>query len=173
MIRLIWGLVAACLLGMATPASAQQLLNLSGMLQGSQVTIVCAIGDATCTSANGGTTATSSYEREFLQTLFVMNLAPGDNTFTTGSLTGIGLFSGTINNNNGVLTGRDLFYSYRDPGVPTGVLGSRTITATASSFAVSAVAPVPEPGTWAMMLLGFLGLGTALRRAKRPAPFAA
>lgn len=34
--------------------------------------------------------------------------------------------------------------------------------------AVSAVA-VPEPGTWAMMLLGFGGIGLAMRRRRRPA----
>jgi len=31
-------------------------------------------------------------------------------------------------------------------------------------------APVPEPGTWAMMLLGFGGLGVAMRRRRAPAP---
>jgi len=27
---------------------------------------------------------------------------------------------------------------------------------------------VPEPGAWALLLAGFLGLGTALRMARRP-----
>ena len=31
------------------------------------------------------------------------------------------------------------------------------------------IAAVPEPGTWAMMLLGFGGMGVALRRRRRPA----
>jgi hypothetical protein len=40
---------------------------------------------------------------------------------------------------------------------------------TASSFAV--VAAVPEPSTWAMMILGFVGLGfMAFRRKQRAAP---
>ena len=30
------------------------------------------------------------------------------------------------------------------------------------------VAPVPEPATWAMMLLGFLGIGMVVRRSSRP-----
>ena len=34
--------------------------------------------------------------------------------------------------------------------------------------AVVTVSSVPEPGAWAMLLAGFLGLGTALRRARRP-----
>ena len=29
-------------------------------------------------------------------------------------------------------------------------------------------APVPEPATWAMMLLGFFGIGMAMRRTRRP-----
>ena len=31
-----------------------------------------------------------------------------------------------------------------------------------------AVAPVPEPATWAMMLLGFAGIGFAMRRSRKP-----
>ena len=34
---------------------------------------------------------------------------------------------------------------------------------------VAAVTAVPEPGTWAMMLLGFLAVGAALRSAPRRA----
>ena len=30
--------------------------------------------------------------------------------------------------------------------------------------------PVPEPGTWAMLLLGFGGVGLMMRRRRRPAP---
>jgi hypothetical protein len=31
------------------------------------------------------------------------------------------------------------------------------------------VAAVPEPATWALMLLGFGGIGLAMRRRRRPA----
>jgi PEP-CTERM motif len=34
------------------------------------------------------------------------------------------------------------------------------------------VAGVPEPSTWAMMLIGFFGLGAVLRRSRRKASFA-
>ena len=30
------------------------------------------------------------------------------------------------------------------------------------------IAPVPEPATWAMMLLGFLGIGMVVRRSRKP-----
>jgi hypothetical protein len=34
------------------------------------------------------------------------------------------------------------------------------------------VSAVPEPSTWAMMLLGFAGLGFAFRRSRRKVSFA-
>lgn len=40
------------------------------------------------------------------------------------------------------------------------------------SFSVSAVSPVPEPSTWAMMMLGFLGLGFLAYRKKKSVRFA-
>ena len=66
-----------------------------------------------------------------------------------------------------VLTGRDLNYSFQScpPGVPT--VGCRLTTATAVTFAVSG--GVPEPATWALMLLGFGGIGLAMRRRPGPA----
>jgi PEP-CTERM motif len=36
-----------------------------------------------------------------------------------------------------------------------------------NSITLASVASVPEPGTWALMLLGFAGLGVALRRGRR------
>lgn len=45
--------------------------------------------------------------------------------------------------------------------------GGRTITAFAQLGTGAAVAAVPEPATWGMMLLGFGGMGVALRRRKR------
>jgi hypothetical protein len=49
---------------------------------------------------------------------------------------------------------------------------SRTATtvcdATANSAAIREVGPpVPEPATWAMMLVGFAGIGAAMRRARK------
>ena len=36
------------------------------------------------------------------------------------------------------------------------------------SFYAAATPPVPEPATWAMMILGFGGIGMVLRRRRRP-----
>ena len=44
--------------------------------------------------------------------------------------------------------------------------GGNTVTSFAQ-IGAGAVAAVPEPGTWAMMLIGFGGMGVALRRRRR------
>jgi hypothetical protein len=59
---------------------------------------------------------------------------------------------------------------------PTGTaFTSATFTSTGGGFAdfkqlrltTASMTAVPEPGTWAMMLLGFGGLGVAMRRRRR------
>lgn len=45
--------------------------------------------------------------------------------------------------------------------------GPSTGTDRLGTFSVAAVAAVPEPGTWAMMLIGFGAMGVALRRRRR------
>ncbi len=78
----------------------------------------------------------------------------GDNTisFNDGSsLTTAGLGS-TVNQQNnpaGYIIGLDL----------TPQATSVTFTTNETAFEFAFTAPVPEPSTWAMMILGFLGLG--------------
>ena len=157
-------MAATCLFGLAGPASAAVTqLKISGTVVGSQTTLLCGFGP--CNSPNQ--TLTQSYATTFSQVLLPFDLKEGDNSFTYGALSGIGLYSGVINYSNGVLTGRNLTFSYEMPGVRTGTVGSSYITANAATFAVAAVAPVPEPGTWALMLIGFGAVGPALRRAPR------
>ena len=45
-------------------------------------------------------------------------------------------------------------------------------TLIADAFLPEAVPAVPEPSTWAMMIIGFVGLGFAFRRSRRKAAFA-
>jgi len=54
-----------------------------------------------------------------------------------------------------------------------GVQVTRTTAGTTTGdFNISHVSPVPEPATWAMMILGFMGVGfMAYRRRGRPASF--
>jgi hypothetical protein len=157
-------IMAFCLLGFAAPANAQPLLlTLSGTLQGTQSTIMCGPGSSpSCLSTFGGGLAVESYEKAFDQSLFFPDLQQGDNAFSFGFARSTGLWSGIVNNDNGQLTGRTLTFFYEDNGVRFGQIGSRFISASVPTFNVAAV---PEPATWALMLLGFLAIGSALRRA--------
>ncbi|NJC05394.1 hypothetical protein GGQ97_001187 [Sphingomonas kaistensis] len=161
--------MAACLFGLASPASAALTqLTISGTVMGSQGTIMCGPGSpVTCLTNYPTGVRTESYATSFMQTLLPIDLQQGDNAFSYGALRSGGLFTGIINNNNGVLTGRDLYYSFESNGVRFGTVGSNFITASATSFSVAAVSPVPEPATWALMLVGFLAVGSALRQAPR------
>lgn len=158
-------MAAACLFGLAGPADAAfTQLKISGTVVGTQTTIQCGIG-GTCSYPSP--LLTQSYAANFTQALMPFDLKEGDNSFTHGALSGIGLYSGVINYSNGVLTGRNLTFTFEIPGVRSGTVGSSYITANATTFSVAAIAPVPEPGTWALMLFGFGAVGTALRRAPR------
>lgn len=118
----------------------------------------------------------------------------------TGSLTGLELLEGlngnrTINFNRllfgqtivGIHYGNGQGSPGRPPGsqgdggdtafylfdAGTAGLDSFTLNFNASSNArlySTGVPSVPEPSTWAMMLLGFLGMGTALRRSRKEKP---
>jgi len=61
--------------------------------------------------------------------------------------------------------GLQLFINFEGVFVPTGPASTFIDVTTASSA-------VPEPSTWAMMLLGFAGLGFAFRQSRRKAAFA-
>ncbi|MEO7411462.1 MAG: PEPxxWA-CTERM sorting domain-containing protein [Sphingomicrobium sp.] len=49
----------------------------------------------------------------------------------------------------------------------SGTVANSPFGSGAGFFRVSAVTSVPEPTTWAMMLIGFAGIGVALRRRRR------
>jgi hypothetical protein len=70
------------------------------------------------------------------------------------SLVNINLIAGATN----TLT---VFSSGANSGIPIDANFGLTL-------AFRNVAPVPEPGTWAMMLLGFAGMGAAMRRSRKP-----
>jgi hypothetical protein len=81
----------------------------------------------------------------------------------------------------------NIFFSFANPidpsqiasAVPTDVVGVQIDMANAASFAkedlalnVDSVSAVPEPSTWAMMILGFCGLGFMTSRKKSALRFA-
>jgi hypothetical protein len=164
--RKMLGIMAACLVASAAPADAALVqLSISGTLQGTQSTIMCGPGSAsTCLTTYSGGLLNESFNKEFGTALLPMNLVQGDNAFSYGAPRSGGMFTGTIRYDNGVLSGLNLFYSVESGDVSRGVIGSSFVNASARSFAVTAV---PEPTTWALMLLGFLAVGSALRQVPK------
>jgi hypothetical protein len=39
---------------------------------------------------------------------------------------------------------------------------------TLDNFTTEVLAPVPEPSTWAMMIIGFIGVGLIANRRRKP-----
>jgi len=151
---------ALTLAAVAAPADAAvYLVGISGSLSGTTTTVLCT-GGADCNSANSQ--RVDPFASGFSTVLGTLNLSEGDNSFSFGSPYGSGFFTGIINNAGGVLTGRNLSFSQQScaPGVPA--VGCRINVGSAVTFAVSG--GVPEPATWALMLLGFGAIGIALRR---------
>lgn len=108
---------------------------------------------------------TAPYETSLSRYLGPIDLLPGDNPFTYGGFYSGGYITGIINNVDGVLTGRDLAYSYASCSGPC---PGDHIYATAASFLVTG--GVPEPETWATLLTGIGLVGWTMRRARRTGP---
>lgn len=154
----------------ATPASAAvQLFNLSinGTVSGTQSTLVCnASSTPDCLQVHGGGLRNDPFSTSFSVAFGSLPLAEGDTPFTFGSEFSSGVYSGIINNAGGVLTGRNLSFQQSDGGAcRLGLIGCSSRIGTAATFNV--VGGVPEPTTWALMLLGFGAIGGALRRQRR------
>jgi hypothetical protein len=85
-----------------------------------------------------------------------------------------GLANGGINNLLGTTNDFTLSLTF-NPLTGSGSSGAFNFTtASTNSFfqssSVSSAAAVPEPATWAMMLLGFGGIGFAMRRGRKQNP---
>jgi len=102
---------------------------------------------------------TLPYDATLSRSLGPMDLLQGDNTFSYGSPYSTGLISGVINNDNGVLTGRNLSYTYASCSGPC---PGDHIYATAQSFTV--FGGVPEPETWVTLLVGIGAVAWTMRR---------
>jgi hypothetical protein len=82
-------------------------------------------------------------------------------TLVGGTEALVGSYSAGIGNLNKLLSG-GVFDSFRiESSSPIAFFEVKQLSFNAVTGAV------PEPGTWAMMLLGFAGIGTAVRRSRR------
>lgn len=154
-------------------ASAQTILAHSfGAATGTQTVITCTFGVVGCSEE----TTPFTYNFDYLDTLDlsagpVFNLGRNElgNSFTGPVTTYQVLFLGYAPDGSLLLEGRD-FDLEQGPGrvCPSGPTPDHPCigvirTATLASFTV---ASAPEPSTWAMMLLGFIAVGGALRRGR-------
>ena len=151
------------LLGVATPLSAQVFnLSINGTVTGSQTTVVCNSSSAPdCLTTYPGGVLNEQFLEAFNVSLFTAYLVQGDNPFSWGDARASGLYSGIINNSGGYLTGQNLSFIQEDSSCRFGAVGCQYVIASASTFNV--VGGIPEPGTWATMLLGFFLVGMAMR----------
>ena len=158
-------LLALCALAFAAPARAELLpYTLSGTISGTQTTVVCVLNpnEPPCF-------VNTPFTLPFVFTEY-LDLNTGLNEFQSGRPLEF-LFTGTILNENGELSGLDMFFGQRScgPGVPG--VGCFWRSGTAPTFVVQQGAGVPEPPTWLFMLLGFGWVGTRLRVGKRQSHF--
>ncbi len=159
---LVFGLLA--LLGVSAPVNAQVFtLSINGTVSGSQTTLVCNSGSAAnCLTTYPGGSLTEPFLQAFDVPLFTTSLVQGDNPFSWGDPRANGLWSGTINNADGFLTGQNLSFIQEDSSCRFGAIGCQYVIASASTFNV--IGGIPEPGTWATMLLGFFAVGMVMRK---------
>jgi hypothetical protein len=150
-----------------TPLNAQVFnLSINGTVTGFQSTVMCGLGSTpTCFTTYPGGVVTEDFLKAFDLQLYPSPLLEGDTAFSWGDLRSSGLWAGTINNSGGYLTGRDLSFSYETANCRVGGPGCQFAFATASTFDV--LGGIPEPGTWATMLLGFFGIGLVIRKIPR------
>ena len=110
---------------------------------------------------------TLPFEQSLSAYLGPIDLMPGENPFSYGGYYTTGLFTGVITNANGLLTGHDLLYTYAGCSGPC---AGDHIVASAPTFRVTGglTGAVPEPGTWATLLIGLGAVGWAMRRRGGP-----
>ena len=177
---------ATALLGLSSVASAATLLDQTNlpMQGGSSVALTFTAGSGTTTVDFAGYDLPSwinVYDISLTQSGDSTNLL-GQNFNFAAAASGSDAYQygpGTFGTSNlgfgGVSAG---YYDDFSQTVSTLAGSSYTLSFTLSSYgtpnalkvsASEAVAGVPEPATWAMMLLGFGALGVALRRSRRTA----
>ncbi len=134
------------------------------------------------TNSFAGAASTTLYGIDALTSSLVRSTDPNAGTYVNTNLSGTAflplgilataqtqvgfdiLFSNGIN--SAYLSANDSFYSV---DLTSGLATSLGAIGQTGLRGITLMAAVPEPGTWAMMLLGFLGVGSVLRRRPRRA----
>jgi len=109
-----------------------------------------------------------SYSGQFSDYQTVTGLGGTVDLTALGILTGvqtIGIHFGNATGEDNALGNVTAFYQI-DFG-STGSILQLNVPGSSSATLFTSAAPVPEPATWALMLLGFGGMGMALRRGRK------
>ncbi len=122
--------------------------------------------------SNGGVTNPNTYSFKIAYEYAPLYEAEFFNIFLNGTQIGSfsiapGVGSGNISGSGnfaGVDTSTGIQLLYRVAQNVTVGSGSVRFLDTGSSFTLDSVAGVPEPSTWALMIIGFGGIGAAMRR---------
>jgi hypothetical protein len=193
-IKSIWIVAIAALVTVAMPMSAKADFFYSGL--GGQFDLTCDSCDVTTStlvSWSGGSVILTGVSLEATPTGIIFSPTAGGGAIfdpTSGS----GLFYGAV---NGVVSGGTGSCTPGTPGCTTvgsppnqtgiqsacvadtgasnyGSCSSGTLTFHSTDSPITIATAVPEPSTWAMMILGFCGIGfMAYRRKAKPALMAA
>ena len=177
--KLILTAVGATVLATASIGNAAIFIGATGTDAGSALTVsapnnltIPETVDFTTTSSAGGTYTSyfdfsndqAGYYNFALISSTLGATVTLEQVLANGGVTVIDTISGATNSLS-LLTGNlDANTTYRFSYTGTLPEGGGKVSGNASFY----VAAVPEPATWAMMLIGFGGIGLAMRRRRRP-----
>lgn len=174
------GLVAATALAFGSAANATITVTASSNLNSpnplTDPTAVQTVGTTTTITfgqnpePNGGFTGSFDLtnSNSGLYSILLGSSTPGI-TFSTASLMGINGTLGTYPFSGGGTNIMSLAQTSIGAGsYRLSFTGTNSLNSGVMSGNATIVMAVPEPGTWALMLLGFGGLGLAIRRSRRP-----
>lgn len=162
---------ALTLSAISSPASATYTVTgIYGDSVRTTVTLACnSASPIGCQGNTGYGTNSVTYQSYFSAGPYLTIANEGDTFFSGLELQYHSFFSFTINNMNGILTGRDLSINYYSNQCAYGGAIGCILTDGATATAFNVTGGVPEPSTWAMMLLGFGAIGYSMRRSRKVA----
>jgi len=100
-------------------------------------------------------------------TIVVHTTTDGDVTFLGSAIPGLLVGSGVEATGCQTLTNCNRYFTFTDD---SSLITGFSISSSQNSFELTNISAVPEPATWAMMILGFLGIGFLSYRKSSRSP---